>query len=319
MIVYAAPGKDARTTPAWAAFALLWAGWLLANLATLPFVLLILLPMGGDLPAAERSGLILILTLYVMFSVFALLAMLWMKRYERRSLRSAGIIWRGAFWRYGRGLLWGLAFALALFGFAALLSVFMINPDKPPASISMEVLRQPATLLVLAILLLGIMLQSAAEEIICRGWLLSTLAKRFGPIAGVFLSSIFFGSLHAHFLFTGNLAAGLVAIVSVTLIGVMLGFYALREGSIIGVCGIHGAFNAIIFSAALVATLTTGEADNALAGLQRAFEIGTQPKHLTPVSFAQGGLALIVAVLLWWRLPPKFRPAKRRSRVPKSA
>ena len=304
MNVFAATGERARPTPVWAAFFLLWTFWLIANLATAPFLFFIMAPalMGGDAIGGQSMGLVILVTLYVMFSVFAGAALIWLKLYERRNLASAGIIWRGAFGRYVRGLFWGGMFALALVLTAAFTLGLVPEGAATPAPFSWEILMRPGTILVFAVLGFGLLLQSAAEEVICRGWVLSSVSLRHGRMAGLVASTLFFGSLHVHFLFAGNVLAGLVAIIAVTLMGAMLGVYALGERSIMGPAGMHGAFNAIVFGVTLAVILGTGEASDPLAGLNTAYELSTQPQQLGAESFAQGGLALAVSLFLWRRL-----------------
>jgi CAAX protease family protein len=308
MNVFAAPGQHARPTPVWAAFFLLWAFWLIANLATVPFLFFIMAPalLAGDTLGGQGMGLVILVTLYVMFSVFAACALIWLKVYERRHLASAGIIWRGALGRYGRGLFWGGMFALVL----VLTEAFTLGlvPEEAATNgpFSWEILMRPDTMAVFAVLSFGLLLQSAAEEVICRGWVLSSVSLRHGRMAGLVASALFFGSLHVHFLFADNVLAGLVAIIAVTLMGAMLGLYALGERSIIGPAGMHGAFNAIVFGVTLAVILGTGEASDPLAGLNTAYELSTQPKQLGAESFVQGGLALAVSLYLWWRLRQKF-------------
>jgi CAAX protease family protein len=308
MIAFAAPGERARATPVWAAYLMLWVFWLVANVAIMPVLLVVMLPalMAGEDLSAQMRGLIILLTLYLMFSVFAACALIWVKHFERRSLASAGLIWRGALKKYGRGLLWGAAYTLGLVLLGALLGMLGATPAEPLRHFSLALLANPTTLLVFAALIFALLIQSAAEEIICRGWLMSSIALRHGRIAGLLFSAIFFGSLHVHFLFSGNPLSGLLGIISVTLMGVMLGLYALNQGSIAGAAGMHGAFNVLIFGMALLMALATGKTPDAMAGLNFAYEQSTQPKPISLQSFAQGGLALVVSFYFWRRLRRKF-------------
>ncbi len=308
MIAFAAPGDNARPTPVWAAFILLWTFWLIANVATAPVVFLIMTPslLEGETAGPQTMGLVIILTLYLMFSVFAACALIWVKVYERRGFASAGLIWRGAVGRYGRGLFWGAAFALGLILVGGLVAVLLPGPlNETVPDFSFEILLRPSTVLFFAVLTFGLLLQSMAEEIICRGWLLSSIAMHHGRVIGLVVSALFFGSLHIHFLFFGNIAAGLVALASVIFMGFMLGLYALSERSIAGAAGMHGAFNTLVFGFALAAILSTGQASGPLEGINAAYELSTQPKSLSAEGFVQGGLALLVSLFLWRRLRGK--------------
>jgi membrane protease YdiL (CAAX protease family) len=306
MSIFAAPGDQARSTPVWAAFILLWVFWLVANIVALPAIMLVMAPalLAGQGVAPSQMGLTIILTLYLMFSAFAACVLIWIKVYERRSLASAGLIRRGSVGRYFGGLFWGLIFALALV-LLAVMTVGLVPEEEASGPFSWAVFSRPETLLVFAALIFGLFVQSAAEEIICRGWVMSSLAMRHGRTAGLVLSALFFGSLHVHFLFTGNLLAGLVAMAAVTLMGLMLGLYALNQRSLAGAAGMHGAFNATVFAVTLAAILGTGETTDPLAGLNTAYELSTQPLTLSAESFVQGALALGVSLFLWSRLRRK--------------
>ena len=48
---------------------------------------------------------------------------------------------------------------------------------------------RPASLVPIALLLVGFAVQSSVEELLFRGWLLSVLAKKFNLVTGVVLSS----------------------------------------------------------------------------------------------------------------------------------
>ncbi len=309
MIAYQAPGKAARPTPAWASFILLWTFWLIANLAALPVILAVMLPRimhGQTQPTPHDMGLIILLTLYVMFVVFAACVLVWVKVYERRDFASIGLVARHALPRYGRGLFYGTAFALTLIALAALSGNQLADKATPEHGFSWAPLLRPGSVLVFAALILGLLVQSAAEEIICRGWVLSSVALRHGRAAAIAVSALFFGSLHVHLLILGymhdQLLAGAVAISAITLMGVMLGLYALQEGAIIGAAGLHGAFNALVFGFTLALLIGTGKAADPLSGLNAAYQLSTKPQTLGPESFAQGALALAVSLLLWRRL-----------------
>ncbi len=302
--VFDAPDGQARSSPIWAAFLLLWGFWLIANMATMPVVFWVLSPalLAGEAAKPQSMGLVILLSLYVMFTVFGACVLIWLKKYERRSLTSAGVVWADAWRRYVRGLVRGAGFALALLGIGAVFAVLAHEPAEASGPFSWDVFSHPMTLLVFAALIFGLLLQSAAEELICRGWLMSTLAMRYGRVFALFASSVFFGSLHVHFLFAGNVLAGVVAISAITLMGVMLGVYALAERSIIGAAGLHGAFNALVFAGALAVMLGTGQGIDPLAALNAAYEQSTQPNELGLESFVQGALAALVAIILWRRM-----------------
>ena len=87
--------------------------------------------------------------------------------------------------------------------------------------------------------LLGVVfLQSAAEELVCRGYLLRTLMARYRPATSVALVSLFFGGLHVM-----NPAASWLSFLQTTLIGVLFSQVCLRTGGLWAAIGLHTAWN----------------------------------------------------------------------------
>src|SRR5690606_1518138 len=119
-------------------------------------------------------------------------------------------------------------------------------------------------------------IQSGAEEVVCRGWMLSSITARRGPLIAVAVSSIGFALLHFHYAFFAPLT-GMLVIAGVALIGVVLSFYALTERSIWGVCGVHCAYNFTLM------TLTVSQA------------LSENP-HLSPLDVVTEALTSITSV-----------------------
>ncbi len=304
MTIFAPPEEEARKSPLWLLFVMLWVFWLAGNLAVIPIGIIAILPavLGAEVPQAALAGpgikgLLVLITLYVMFAVFAGAALFWVRKYERRSFASMGLAWRGAVRRYAKGLLSGLVFAGVIFLIAA---VFF--PDSDDQVCVWSRLLAGKMPYIIAALIGGLLIQSAAEEIILRGWIMSSVAMAHGRMAAVMISALFFGSLHAQFLFGEHILAGLVAMGAITLMGVMLGLYALRDGSIIGAAGFHGAFNISVFGMVFFGVVAGGQIDEPFAALNKAFEVGSTPQGLDASSFVQGGAALLFALYYFWRL-----------------
>lgn len=93
------------------------------------------------------------------------------------------------------------------------------------------------------LLLLGLamtLFQTLSEELLFRGWLQPALIRQTGPLAGVLIAAILFGSYHI----LGG-ARGAIAIVNLILGGLLFGLLALRSGSVVAPLGAHFAWNAI--------------------------------------------------------------------------
>jgi hypothetical protein len=95
----------------------------------------------------------------------------------------------------------------------------------------------PSSLVRIAILLVGFGLQSSAEEILFRGWMLSAIAYKFGLLAAIVLTSALFALMHYEphqaWIFTIN----------VFLFGVFASCAALRAGNVWVAMGFHAGWN----------------------------------------------------------------------------
>ena len=85
---------------------------------------------------------------------------------------------------------------------------------------------------------LGFVIQGMGEEVLCRGYLLVSVARRNPVSAAIFLNSLVFALLHL-----SNSGVSLLAVLNLLLDGVFLSLYFLRTGNIWGVGAIHTMWN----------------------------------------------------------------------------
>jgi hypothetical protein len=90
----------------------------------------------------------------------------------------------------------------------------------------------------LALFLVGFMLQGASEEVTFRGYFLNTVASKGRIALGVALNSIFFGLAHSF-----NMGLTPLAMVNLILFGVFASTYAIKFDNLWGVCGVHALWN----------------------------------------------------------------------------
>ena len=117
-----------------------------------------------------------------------LLIWLWLRLVERRPLWTTGMT-RPVLRPYLRGLLIGLLLfttVVAVLGLARVLAV-----EEPPATQGFWPALAGALLI-----MLGWMIQGAAEELLARGFVLPILGVRWGTWPAVIVSSLFFSLLH---------------------------------------------------------------------------------------------------------------------------
>ena len=138
------------------------------------------------------------------------------------------------------------------------------------------------------VVLIGWLVQGGAEEVLTRGFLLPVFGVRFGLPFAILVSSVLFSSLH---LFNENLSG--IALLNLALFGVFACLYALREGSLWGICALHSSWNWVqgnIFGLPVSGT----NSGSSLLSLQL-----TGPDWWAGGAFgAEGGLAVTLVLLL---------------------
>lgn len=180
---------------------------------------------------ALRSGLHQVALLIVAFAPFYFLIWLWLRRYEGRPFWTLGFERAGAVWQYARGLLVGLLSFSAVIGLLA-------APGAVAAEDGAAGRQGLAALAGVAVVAVGWVVQGAAEEVLCRGWILPVVGARYGLWIGVATNALVFAILHGL-----NPNVGPLAVLNLGAVGVFLALYALREGGLWGVCGWHAAWN----------------------------------------------------------------------------
>jgi membrane protease YdiL (CAAX protease family) len=202
--------------------------------------------------------------------------------FEGRPLKSLALADGRAMWHYLRGWLVGGVIFSAAVGLMALLG-FVENTPQPQA-VSLTLLGGSV-----ALVLVGWVVQGAAEEFIFRGWLLPVLAVRLKPWLGILLSSIGFAFIHS---LNPNLSP--LAVVNLFLFGVFAALYTIYEGSIWGIFSIHTVWNWLqgnVFGFQVSGSSSVG---GSLLNLRE-----TGPDIITGGSFGpEGGLAVTLVLLV---------------------
>ena len=84
----------------------------------------------------------------------------------------------------------------------------------------------------------GFMIQSMGEEILCRGFLMTALARRNSRLTAVLVNSIFFAALHVF-----NAGLTLLAIVNLFLFGVLASLLVFKTGNLWTAAALHASWN----------------------------------------------------------------------------
>lgn len=86
--------------------------------------------------------------------------------------------------------------------------------------------------------LLGYGIQGMSEEVMCRGYFMTSVLRRHNLWWAVGLNALFFGLMHA-----SNSGFSLFALFNLMLYAVMISLYMLRTSSLWGACAIHSIWN----------------------------------------------------------------------------
>ncbi|MEB3367042.1 CPBP family intramembrane glutamic endopeptidase [Saccharopolyspora mangrovi] len=86
--------------------------------------------------------------------------------------------------------------------------------------------------------LVGFTAQACTEEVVSRGFLLQAAYRKWGLTAAILFQAVVFALLHG-----SNFDVGVLPLINVLLVGLVLGLWAVAEGSLWGVCAFHVVWN----------------------------------------------------------------------------
>lgn len=232
--------------------------------------------------ALPDTALELMILLILSFAPIFLLLWGWLKWYEKRPFWTLGLEGRGAWFYYLRGLLAGLVMFAVSVGVSAALGFMAVEePSARPQGL--------AALGGVLLVFVGWTVQGPAEEALARGWLLPVIGVRHKPLWGIIVSAVVFAVYHSL-----NPNVSPVAFVNLFLFGLFTALYALYEGGLWGVFGIHAAWNWAQGNLFGLEVSGTPPAGGTLFNLME-----TGPDVITGGPFGpEGGLAVTVVLLI---------------------
>lgn len=149
---------------------------------------------------------------------------------------------------------------------------------------------------VVIVFLFAFVIQSAAEEILFRGYLLTTLFNRIGVFWAVLLSSAVFALLHVV-----NGGMTVLMITQVFLLGAFFGFYVVRTNNIWGACGMHFAWNFLqgLFTSITISGIKIDYSIITFVGIDFESDAGNifgNPADLIPITILLAAIAVVLFV-----------------------
>ncbi|MBQ2265226.1 MAG: CPBP family intramembrane metalloprotease [Oscillospiraceae bacterium] len=145
---------------------------------------------------------------------------------EGRKLHTIGFTKKGAVPQYLLGLAVGFVMFSAVVGLAWAFGGLHAEGFVGGSAVS------------ILLALLGFGLQGMSEEVLCRGYLMTTILKHHKPWVAVMTNAVIFALLHGM-----NNGISLLAIINLTLCGIMFSLYMLRTDNLWGACAIHSIWN----------------------------------------------------------------------------
>ncbi|MBS4455683.1 CPBP family intramembrane glutamic endopeptidase [Tuanshanicoccus lijuaniae] len=162
------------------------------------------------------------------FAFISLTVLVWARKVEHSPWQGLGIFKERALSQFAKGWGWG-----ALLMTSCVLLMWLLGAVKfTHFNFSHELW------LKLIPLLLAWSIQGTTEELLCRGWLLSSIGARHNVPLAVIISAFFFTALHL-----GNHSIDLLPLIDLFLFGILAALIMLKTNNIWLISGIHAAWN----------------------------------------------------------------------------
>ncbi|MCS6862268.1 MAG: CPBP family intramembrane metalloprotease [Abditibacteriales bacterium] len=179
------------------------------------------------------GGFTLLLSTALGYVPMLVVLVFWRQGIDRKSFLSLGLHWsRSAGRQLCAGLLTGAGAVIGLF------AILVLTGDVRVRGWAVSNISFISTVFILLAYLLLFAVQSGAEEIVCRGYLLQTVMEVWKPWVSVTVISLFFGALHLL-----NPGASVVGFLQNVLIGVVFSLAYLKTRALWFPIGMHIAWN----------------------------------------------------------------------------
>lgn len=171
------------------------------------------------------------LTLVSLFSTIGLIlaTIFWCIKIDKHSFEYIGLKKENIFKNYGIGF---------LVGFIMFSSVFVLEIITGCLKFDNFNTFNILSIILLILFFIGFIIQSASEEIICRGFFLNNIKSQHGVLLGLIISSVLFSLMH---IFNGGFS--IIPLINIFLVGIFFGLYYLSTKNLWGVCAAHGIWN----------------------------------------------------------------------------
>lgn len=187
----------------------------------------------GDVEGAAQAATALMgtnaMTIVMLFANagIILVTLLFCKLIQKRKAATVGFR-RPGMWKEYLG---GLGVGFVIFSVAVLICVIT-------DSLKIQGLSATFSIGVFVLFLLGYLIQGMAEEVLCRGYFLVSVSRRYPLAVGIAANAVLFAALHLL-----NNGITVLAFINLVLFGVFASLYFIKRGNIWGVGALHSIWN----------------------------------------------------------------------------
>lgn len=169
------------------------------------------------------------LTIAMLFSTAGMIltALLFCKLIQKRKMTTVGFQKPGMRKEY----LCGMAVGFGIFSVAVL--ICMVT-----GSLKIRGLSATFSVGIFLLFLVGYLVQGMAEEVLCRGYFLVSVSRRYPLAVGIAANALLFAALHLL-----NDGISVLAFINLVLFGVFASIYFIKRGNIWGVGALHSIWN----------------------------------------------------------------------------
>lgn len=175
------------------------------------------IPNSGLSEIFDNTSLIFVIILVLLYSFFI----------EKRRPETFGFIRKNAVKKYLSGV---------LIGFLFITSIFIINLVTNSINTQLNISNVQWWYIIFS--LIGFFFQGLMEEVVCRGFIMNSIASKIGVLAGIMINSIIFSLMHGF-----NDGYSLLAATNLFLAGVFFSVIFYYTDNIFIVGAIHASWN----------------------------------------------------------------------------
>ena len=186
---------------------------------------LVIYYISNNITTLEMGVIDMLISLYAT-SFTTILMIIFALKIDKRSFDSLGLVKKNVLKRYGLGLLIGFV----TFAFSLLIT-FLLGGAKFRGFAD-------ANILLLILFFIGFMLQGFEEELLCRGFMMFGLSKKYSMFISIMYNSLFFALLHL-----ANDGMNILAFINLFLCGVSFSCMAIYFDDIWVASGAHSMWN----------------------------------------------------------------------------